>query len=421
MKCWRRALPAALVALVSASEVLKETLSEAECKTVVKKVKKEGKYTEESIQPICNQEVKSSKCDFFSEALALASSHNDFDSNKFCKDIAEAHFCSSTMDHVLSSAPVSDLAFGECMRTHDTKGQAYCLKFEKMLAYAVQNDDLDTMRACYMIEAYEDFGAAPDAQKPSAPAAPKKAAPPAKAPTPEEARIINGSRTELESAGVGSKPTTTTTPEPGRIVGQSGIVVKPKPLDSIGEGKANKSHTFSSNVSEAVPSNETEEPIITEPEPVSNIAVAVRKTKTKTHLKILGKGGSTPKLVPHSAVSAVAMRSHQHVTKAKKVKVATKVQKTKPSAAKSTSSSQKPAAAVALHKRIVQGKQVPTKAATDAAGAVSVHRAGLATVHRTVKQKAKEVSGSSIAKKTVSKAGKQESKDYGGFLSGFVQ
>lgn len=420
MKCWRGALLTAL--LVSASEVLKETLSEAQCKTVVKKVQESGKYTEESIQPICNQEVKSSKCDFFSEALSLASSHNDFDSKKFCKDIAEAHFCSRTMDHVLSSESVSDLAFGECMRTHDTKGQAYCLKFEKMLSYAVQNDDLDTMRACYMIEAYEDLGASSEAaekkapEKPSTTVAPKKSVAPA-----EEARIINGSHSDLQSAGVGSKPTTTTTPEPGRIVGQSGIVVKPKPLDSIGEGKANKSHTFpsaeKSNQTEPA-SAEPEESIITEPEPVSNIAVAVRTTQTKKHLQILGKGSNVPKPAAHSTA---AMRSQKPASKAQMAMVIAKAKKAKSSVVKATSSSQKPAAAAKAHKHNLPSKQASIKAATNAVGAASAHRAGLAAVRLTMKPKSKEVTKSSTAKKQSLKDDKKDSKDYGGFLSGFVQ
>jgi len=407
MKCWRGALSIALVALVSASEVLKETLSEAQCKTVVKKVQESGKYTEESIQPICQQEVKSSKCDFFSEALALSSSHNDFDSKKFCKDITEAHFCSQTMDHVLSSAPVSDLAFGECMRTHDSKGQTYCLKFEKMLAYAVQNDDLDTMRACYMIEAYEDFGAAekaPAAPEKSIPnAAEKPESPPAEPKKIPEAKIINGSHSELESVGAASKPTTTTTPKPGRIVGQSGIVVQPKPLESIGEGKANASHAVSSEPTES-------EPIVVEPEPVSNIAVAVQKTQTKKHLQML----HTKVVTPTTAV----IRSPERVHKATS---AATIPKLNQLVVSPTSSSQKPAAAVVLEKRSLATKQVPAKQVTTVTGTGSAHRAGLATVHLAVKQKkVGEVKTSSIGSKKSSKDGKQDSKNYGGFLSGFV-
>jgi hypothetical protein len=133
-----------------------ETLTLTQCSSAVKKVQETGKYTEEAILPICSSVVRSSKCDFFSEALSLATSHTDFNDKVFCKNIAEAHFCSQTMDKLLSSPVMSDLAFGACMRDKSNKGEQYCQRFSKMHAYAVQQDDLDTMRACYMMEAYDE-------------------------------------------------------------------------------------------------------------------------------------------------------------------------------------------------------------------------------------------------------------------------
>merc|ERR1719235_1949410 len=76
----------------------RETLSEAECKMVVQRVEAMNKYTEESITPVCRELAASPKCDFFSEALSLASSHPYFKAPLFCRDIADAHFCSETMD-----------------------------------------------------------------------------------------------------------------------------------------------------------------------------------------------------------------------------------------------------------------------------------------------------------------------------------
>lgn len=421
MKCWRRALYAALVALVFAEEVAKETLSEDECKKVVKKVQESGKYTEESIQPICAAEVKSSKCDFFSEALSLASSHSDFDAKVFCKDIAEAHFCSQTMDHVLSSAPVSDLAFGECVRAHETKGQAYCLKFEKMLAYAVQNDDLDTMRACYMIEAYEDIGVGEKkAEKPV-----EKPAP-AKAPAAKEAKIVNGSHSKLESAGEAKNQTTKPAPKES-TVGQSGIVVQPVPLDSIGDGKANPDHKH--------PDSSESEGIITEPEPRASLAVKVQKTRTA---KRLVKSSNITNANVSREIAHTATVSKPREPVASNVTVKHDVQKAKQTnssaaGAKQTvpepKSSSKKLAAVSIPQNGTVVKKAsavqphnnsmkaPAVAAKPAPSSSSTHRAGLATVKHTVQQKGKVLTKGKDGRK---EGKKEDNVKYSGFLSGFV-
>merc|ERR1719191_738165 len=134
----------------SEEQFQQEMLTLAQCTSAVKKVQETGKYTEEAILPICSSVVRSSKCDFFSEALSLATSHTDFSSKVFCKNIGEAHFCSQTMDRLLSSPILSGLAFGACMRDKSSRGEQYCQRFSKMHAYAVQHDDLDTMRACFL-------------------------------------------------------------------------------------------------------------------------------------------------------------------------------------------------------------------------------------------------------------------------------
>jgi len=392
MKCWRRALYAALVALVFAEEVAKETLSEDECKKVVKKVQESGKYTEESIQPICAAEVKSSKCDFFSEALSLASSHSDFDAKVFCKDIAEAHFCSQTMDHVLSSSPVSDLAFGECIRAHETKGQAYCLKFEKMLAYAVQNDDLDTMRACYMIEAYEDIGVGEKkAEKPV-----EKPAP-AKAPAAKEAKIVNGSHSKLESAGEAKNQTTKPAPKES-TVGQSGIVVQPVPLDSIGDGKAKQNITH--------PDSSESEGIITEPEPQKAASLAVKVQKTRTAKRLVKSSNITNANVSRE-IAHTATVSKPREPVASNATVKHDVQPQNGTVAKKAS-------AVQPHNNSMKA---PAVAAKPAPSSSSTHRAGLATVKHAVQQKGKVLTQGKDSRK---EGKKEDNAKYSGFLSGFV-
>lgn len=134
------------------------SITEERCGIAVTKVQKSKSYTEESIRPICDQEIKSSRCDFFAEALSLASSHSDFDGHNFCEAIVSAQFCAQTMDRLLTTQAMADLARGDCLRASNTRGPAYCERFQKMLAYSVQNDDLDTMRACYMMEAYSELG-----------------------------------------------------------------------------------------------------------------------------------------------------------------------------------------------------------------------------------------------------------------------
>lgn len=209
-----------------------EAFNVSKCLTCVEEVHKSGKYTEESISPICERELEWDKCDFFAEALSLASSHQDFNNTQFCDHMDQAHFCSHSMDSLLSSEPVSDLAFGQCTRAEPKKSDKYCKKFQRMFSYAVQSEDLDTIRACYMIEAYSNMT---DSQKeleqepeeePPKPAEPKIVA---------KDRIITSSGRELEPAGDGKAHDRRTPPGVTKF-GSEGIVVKPVPLKNYGAG-----------------------------------------------------------------------------------------------------------------------------------------------------------------------------------------
>eukprot|EP00397_Hematodinium_sp_SG-2012_P028601 GEMP01030128.1.p1 GENE.GEMP01030128.1~~GEMP01030128.1.p1 ORF type:complete len:304 (+),score=73.88 GEMP01030128.1:393-1304(+) len=132
----------------------------AECIELVKLCQTEHVHTQEGIQERCSTRKNAlPRCDFFGEALSLASSHSAFDGQTFCDNFRTAIFCSRTMNKVLSSLHVADIAYGECMRDKSVRAvdEQYCLKFQRMLAFAVGNEDLDTMRACYMIEAYAEL------------------------------------------------------------------------------------------------------------------------------------------------------------------------------------------------------------------------------------------------------------------------
>ncbi|CAK0877394.1 unnamed protein product, partial [Prorocentrum cordatum] len=103
------------------------------------------------------------------QALALAIRHPNFDRKHFCSGIVSAHFCSETMDNLLLSQSVSDLAHGACRRAEGKEGDKtrYCDKFQFMLLHAVMSQELDTMRTCYMMEV-EDWQANITSREPTA-------------------------------------------------------------------------------------------------------------------------------------------------------------------------------------------------------------------------------------------------------------
>jgi len=205
------------------------------CHDTVEEVHKNGKYTEESITPICEREMKWEKCDFFSEALSLSTSHPDFNKTQFCNNMDQAHFCSSSMDSLLMSLPVSDLAYGQCTRAKPKKSDAYCKKFQRMFAYAVQSEDLDTIRACYMIQAYSNMTASQKELE-----EPEETEKTEKKPVtpPPKSRIIMSSGKDLNPAGKGRPHGGEhRTPEGVTKFGDGGIVVQPQPLEDFGGGK----------------------------------------------------------------------------------------------------------------------------------------------------------------------------------------
>jgi len=213
------ALDDELVGAAAARAEKKEAFTPKQCLAVVKKVQASNRYTEESIVPVCAEEMSRSSCEFFAEALSLASSHADFTGSHFCDDMDRAQFCSDIMDKLLESNSVSDLAFGECERAKPQKNLEYCRRMQSMLRMSVQQEDLDTMRACYMQEAYTNTTSSK-----AAPAAPQQ-------------RIITGSSKELDNiegkgAGQGHPPKQSN-------IGKGNIVVQPVPLENFGEGKGN--------------------------------------------------------------------------------------------------------------------------------------------------------------------------------------
>jgi len=226
------------------------------CHETVDEVHKNGKYTEESITPICEREMKWEKCDFFSEALSLSTSHPDFNKSQFCNNMDQAHFCSSSMDNLLMSLPVSDLAYGQCTRAKPKKSDAYCKKFQRMFAYAVQSEDLDTIRACYMIQAYSNMTASQKEleEEPEPEKTEKKPVTPA-----PQSRIITSSGTELDPAGKG-KPHggEHRTPEGVTKFGDHGIVVQPQPLEDFGGGEGHFVSPNRSKIATPTPAPEGE-------------------------------------------------------------------------------------------------------------------------------------------------------------------
>lgn len=221
-----------------------DQFTEADCDAVVQKVQASGKFTEESIVPICRAELKATKCDFFAEALSLATSHPEFNRTHFCYEMGEAHFCSRIMDKLLKSVPVSDLAYGECERARPAKGSKFCAKFKNMLAYAINDEDLDTIRACYMVESYTNLNNESETLEPSA-----------KSP---DSRIIAGGSNDIQSLGAGNAT------EPNNV-GRSSIVVQPTPFETFGKGNGTVDPTAAKKTTAAEPPHPGS--IITEPIP----------------------------------------------------------------------------------------------------------------------------------------------------------
>jgi hypothetical protein len=56
------------------------------------------------------------------------------------------------MDDVLTSGAVADLAFAACVRKQGEAKVGYCTKFQNAISEADKSTDLDTLRACYLME-----------------------------------------------------------------------------------------------------------------------------------------------------------------------------------------------------------------------------------------------------------------------------
>merc|ERR1719301_268121 len=113
-----------------------------------------------------------------------------------------------------------------------------------MLAYSVQNNDLDTMRACYMMEAYSELGTASNATNHTEGAANKTTLQPSH--DAPQSRIISSSSKELDpvsgnerlparategknlSAADEGSSANKTAPPPSKTAEGESIVVEPK-------------------------------------------------------------------------------------------------------------------------------------------------------------------------------------------------
>jgi hypothetical protein len=172
------------------------------------------------------------------------------------------------MDVVLSSPAVADLMLGECMRRSkdgedkkpkpQSEGMARCFRLQKILAYAIHNDDLDTMRTCYMIQAYGDLDGPKEGKETNENNE-------TSVPDPSE-RIITSSSKTMNDLGEGNATNRSAIP-PKSPPGQAGIVLQPVPLDSLGQGKAAelKANETKEKLAEGNETQGEEPPIVVEP------------------------------------------------------------------------------------------------------------------------------------------------------------
>jgi len=255
-------------------------LNRKQCLNIVNEVQTKKKYTEESIAVVCNAEMKSGDCDFFAEALSLARAHSDFKDTTFCRNMGRAQFCSKIMDNLLESRAVSDLAFGECERTKSRKN-IDCRQIQQMLGQSVATDDLDTLRACYMMEAYKGV-----------PAQSKQAATKPHNPT----KIVHKS-TSLDHFGKGkgkgakAKPDVTK-PTPKAIVAEpasaetsKAIIVEPVPSKTLPKAAPTTEPASAPRgpiISVPVPAQKglVQQNIITVPVPTAQLQKSTSRTQT---------------------------------------------------------------------------------------------------------------------------------------------
>lgn len=107
-----------------------------------------------AIEEACQSDLglTAGQCEFFSEAWGLAITHAGYSSVDFCRNVGGALKCSQMMDTVLTSPAVKDLAFAECVRKQGAAAVEYCQQFQTSIEVADHSTDLDTLRACYLLE-----------------------------------------------------------------------------------------------------------------------------------------------------------------------------------------------------------------------------------------------------------------------------
>lgn len=305
--------------------------NESQCLDAIKAVQESKKYTEDSIASHCADKMEFARCDFFAETLSLASKHSDFEPPHFCRDMEAAHFCSTTMDKLLTSTPVADLAYGECTRAKPAREAEYCKHFRSMLATAVQSEDLDTMRACYMIEAYaNDTGGAADA--PNAPNASKELG----NNSSKMQRIITGNGTELSNLGSG---------DAAQHMSKEEIVLKPKVFSGFGNGTG----AGSSAVVPPTPS-----PIIVPPVPANPDETRFHASGTVAVHSLLSPGAAAHQTVQKSSAPTKAQLQRVHSL----VSVRTTVQSPVPSNSQHVSlGGKKPVASAASETKLPRGNR----------------------------------------------------------------
>ncbi|CEM26143.1 unnamed protein product [Vitrella brassicaformis CCMP3155] len=143
----------------------KDDFLETECLEIVDDLNQQNltafKAAEAAAGKACNESfTEEPRCLFFARAYAAARGRAGrlgvgVDGGKFCSNVGEALFCSNTMDRLLRSEPVADLAYGACMRVHHTRGEHYCSRFMRFLNYSIAHDDIDTLHSCYLLEMFE--------------------------------------------------------------------------------------------------------------------------------------------------------------------------------------------------------------------------------------------------------------------------
>jgi hypothetical protein len=148
-----------LLLLQLAAAAAQREFSTSRCEGLAGGIATPAKAIEEACQSDLG--LSAGQCEFFTEAWGLAITHAGFSSADFCRNVGSALRCSGTMDAVLTSSAVKDLAFAECVREQGKDSVEYCMQFQSAIGAADHSTDLDTLRACYLMEEEVKTVAAP--------------------------------------------------------------------------------------------------------------------------------------------------------------------------------------------------------------------------------------------------------------------